>query len=328
MKFSQLSAFEKHLEKAAPDHLSEVYLIVDPEPYMQRKLALKVLQDKEAQEILSAENLTVGQLKQALEMRSLFEARKCCFVLGIEKLPKPTLDALLKAIQNPHPQIRLVLTASQMTSACHKMVKTIVTLDLSGEKPWDRERRLADYVSAKLNKASLFIAPALAEQVVKKAGSQMAMIDQELEKLICFLKEKKEVKREDLTILQSNFQYSIFKIGEALLENKLGEALKMIHLQTFPTILLLYSLRNLFQRGLRLKELPREQIPSFFPMLKGRLLEKNLKLVQPFSSKHLKKALLTLFEMEVKMKNQKIPEDFLQSLLLLKLGAPDESLQV
>jgi len=249
MKFSQLSAFEKHLEKAAPDHLSDVYLIVDPEPYMQRKLALKVLQDNEAQDIYSAENLTVGQLKQALEMRSLFEARTCCTILGIEKLSKPALDALLKAIQNPHPQIRLVITASQMTSACQKMVKTIVTLDLSSEKPWDRDRRLSDWVSLTLREASLFITPALAEQVVKRAGSQMAMIDQELEKLICFLKGQKEVKSEDLEILQPNFQYSIFKIGEAILQNKLAEALKMIHGQTFPTILLLYSLRNLFLKG-------------------------------------------------------------------------------
>lgn len=321
MKFNQLSAFEKHLTQSDPSHLSDVYLIVDPEPYMQRKLAQSVAQKNEVQEIFSAETLTLGKLREALDTPSLFEPHKCCVILGVEKLPKNCLAFLKKNIENPYPQIRLVLTASQMSMTFSKLAKHLIALDLSMEKPWDKERRLAGYVSQTLKKANLFISSTLAEQVVKRSGSKVSYLDQELEKLICYLKGKKEVKQEDLNLLQNNLQLSIFKIGEALLEHRVKDAISIRHHIPFPTPLLIYSLRNLFQRSLRLKELPSQEAQKAFPNLKGKLFEKSVNLTRNFSKESFKKALLTLFELEVKMKNQKIDDDFLQSLLLLKLGA-------
>ncbi len=328
MKFNTLIAFEKHLNKAMPSHLSDVYLIIDPEHYMQRKLALTVTQKGESLECYNAEGLSLGEMKQAIEMGSLFELKKCCVFLGIEKLSKACLDSLEKAIKTPNPQVRIVLSASQMTPLCQKILKSVVTLDLSAEKPWDRDRRLTDYVCHSLKKESLFISTALAELVVKMTGGQVSIIDQEIEKLICYLKNKKEVKREDLSILHSNDQYSIFKVGECLLERRLKDALSLIHSQAYPIIPLIYTLRNLFQRALSLKELNQNDIGTYFPMLKGKFLEKNLAWVKSFSKAQFKKALLILFEMEVMTKNQTLPENFLESLLLLKLGAADESLSV
>jgi DNA polymerase-3 subunit delta len=320
MKFNQLSAFEKHLEHIHPSHLSDVYLIIDSEPYVQKKLALKVMQEGEGKELFMAEELSLGKLKEALETPSLFEKSKCCFIFGVEKLTKNVHDYLSDFVLNPHPQIRLVLTASQMPPFLSKLLKNLITLDLSLEKPWEREKRLIYYVTRTLQKRGISISPVLAELIIKSCGAQVAHLDQELEKLTCYLKRGGEVRREDLDLLQENFQHSIFKIGELLLENKTKEALEVLHQGQFPTILLIYSLRNLFQKSLRLKELSFEEAQLAFPTLKGKLLEKNLNLAHFSSKEKLKNALLLLFEIEVKMKNQKISESFLQSYLLLKLG--------
>lgn len=320
MKFNQLSAFEKHLEHINPSHLSDVYLIIDSEPYVQKKLALKIIQQGEGKEFFMAEELSLGKLKEALETPSLFEKSKCCLIFGIEKLNKNVHEYLSHFVLNPHPQIRLILTASQMVPFLSKLLKNLITLDLSLEKPWEREKRLIHYVTRTLQKIGISISVVFAELVVKSCGGQVAHLDQELEKLICYLKGRGEVRREDLNLLQENFHHSIFKIGELLLENKTKEALEVLHQGQFPTILLIYSLRNLFQKSLRLKELSFEEAQVAFPTLKDKLLEKNLHLVRFSSKEKLKKGLLLLFDIEVKMKNQKLSESFLQSYLLLKLG--------
>ena len=321
MKFSHLPAFEKHVHSADPDYLSDVYLIVDPEEYVQKKLAKKLLLEGEEWVVYHAEELTFPKIDELLNSFSMFSASTCTCIVAIEKLPKNFLKKFLDYLKSPKNNMRLVLTASSMLKDFAVFAKDGVALDLSGEKPWDKEKRLSMQVLQKLRSAQLRASSAICNQIVKMCGSRVALIDQEVEKLSCYLYGKSEVARQDLEIILSNPQQSIFKIGQALFERHLKDALELTKEQKFPLMMLVYSLRSMLQRSYRLKGIDRSDYAQKFPQLKGYLLDKTLKLSNQYSAPQFKRMLQILFEIELLMKSQPMTEDFLISLLLIKLGS-------
>ncbi|MCH9631749.1 MAG: hypothetical protein S4CHLAM6_00660 [Chlamydiae bacterium] len=321
MKFSHLPAFEKHLHSADPEHLSDVYLIVDPEEHVQKKLAKKLLQDGEEWAVYHAEELTLSKIDELLNSFTMFSERACTCIVSIEKLPKNFLKVLQEYLKSPRSNMRLVLTASSMLKDFAIFAKDGVALDLSGEKPWDKEKRLSMQIMQKFKLAQLRASSAICDQIVKMCGSRVALIDQEVEKLSCYLYGRNEVALKDLDIILSNPQQSIFKIGQALFEHHLKGALELTQEQKFPLMMLVYSLRSMVQRSYRLKRVERSDYAQKFPQLKGYLLEKTLKLSNQYSASQFKRMLQILFEIELLMKSQPIAEDFLISLLLIKLGS-------
>ena len=77
MKFSHLKAFEKHIESAGPKHLSAIYLIVDPEEYVQKKLAKKLVIEGQDYEEHFADNLTISKYNELIQSISMFTTSKC-----------------------------------------------------------------------------------------------------------------------------------------------------------------------------------------------------------------------------------------------------------
>lgn len=326
MKFSQLRAFEKHLEQAAPNHLADVYLIMDSDLYAQKKWASKVAQFLPSLEKYDAEWVTLKDIKALFETRSLFDPVKQCVLYQIEKLPKNALNELQKFIESPHSDVRLILTSSTANAFCQKIAKHVVALDLVSEKPWDKEARLVQYVAQTLHQSGFRISSSLAQQIVSLCHGSLSFLDQELEKLICYSFGKKEITRDDLQLLKIPADISIFKVAEAVLEGSFAKALALTHQQTFQTMPLIYALRSVLQKSLRLKELSRKEIEQAYPKLKGKWLEKNLQQLSKVSTLFLQKALTRLFELEVLFKSQTVSEKFMQSLCILNLGECYESL--
>lgn len=321
MKFNQIQAFEKHLTEAYPEHLASIYLLIDPDLYAQRKWALKIRYHTAVPEFYQAADLTKAKLIELFQSPNLFDPYRQIVLLEVDKASKVLSDALLKNMVSLPKGLQLVLTASTCSSTLQKMLKEAVALDLSKEKPWDKEKRLVDYVQLAFQKASLNISSALALELVKHSALQIANMDQEIEKLICFLKGSREVKREDFSLIIPQKSLSVFKVGEALLERRLDEALKMIHQEEFLAIPLIYALRSLFQRTLRLKELSKDESMKAFPKFNEKWLDKMQKQATQYPKASLEKALLFLFELEVMLKNQPVDEALATSLCLLKIGS-------
>ncbi len=328
MKFTNVKAFQKHIETASIEHLCNVYLILDPESYIQQKVAKKLLDLHKNPEIYTGAELTLQKLSEILETHSMFSENKVVCIYEISKLTKPLLKKLLQATEKKRDPLRLILTAASMPKELSAFNKSGIILDLTQEKPWDRDKRLMFEIVQKFSENQLKISSALASQMVKMSDSKAAIIDQEIEKLICYLNGKNEVCREDLKLLGSYSQSSLFKIGQALLENNLKEALFLIHSHKFPMMLLIYSLRTIFQRNFRIKGLAVKDIGQYYPQLRGTFLDKNIQWSAQHTSEQFKKMLAILFEIELIAKNQTCNEEFLQSLLLLKIGLMNESLPV
>lgn len=321
MKYSQLKAFDRHIQEAAPHHLCETYLLIDPEPYAQRKWAQKLSSYSDETEFISLSECTKSDVLRSIETQSLFAQKRQCVFLNAESATKAQQEALLKVVSAPHPHLRLVLCACNSTAFLQKLLKHVVALDLSLEKPWDKEERLVLYVREAFYRSSISVSASLALQVVKMCNFKLALIDPEIEKLTCYLKDQKELKREDLSLLKPQLEHHLFKMAEAVLEGKTKEALYMMEQNQFHLLPFIYALRSLFQKGLRLKEVSLEKAEELFPKMKGKWLEKQRMQIARHSKVTLQKALLTLFELEVLFKNQSVDESFLQSMCIFKLGA-------
>lgn len=328
MKFSHIKAFEKHIESADPKHLSNIYLIVDPEEHVQKKMAQKLILDGESPEQHFADDLTISKYNEIVNSVSMFTARKSVILYRMDKAPKPLLKKILDTCTKLDLSLRIVFCLSSMHKDFAFLNKEGVILDLSMEKPWDREKRLSMTIAEDLRKEGIRISASLSDQIVKMCAAKVSIIDSEVEKLICLLKGKLEVSRSDLRFISSNYEYSIFKVGQSLLEGNLKEALAIIEADGFPMMLLIYSLRSLVQRLYRFKDLRSDEYAEAFPRLKGSFLDKNLKMSQRHSKESLKKILQILFEMELLMKSQQVDESFLSSLLLMKIGAYSEPISV
>lgn len=329
MKFNHLEAFEKHLKTADPAHLSSIYLIADSDEYIQKKLAKKLKQENESWYFWKGDELSLREFKEATLGVSMFSDRSTYCIIGVDKLIKGVQQALLEHLKAPIRSQRFILTASSLPKELAALVaKEGVIVDLTGEKPWDRDRRLAGEIVQKFAREKIRASLVIAEQMVKTLGSDSALIDQEVEKLICFLQGKLELTRQDLDIIGNHTQNTIFKVGQYLLDKQLKEALTVVHEQQFPLVMIIYSLRSMIQRCFRIKALPQNLYEETFPQLRGSLLEKNVQLSMKYSEQQFKRMLQILFETELLMKSQGISEEFLISQLLMKLGAPHEPLSV
>lgn len=328
MKFSHIKAFEKHVESADPAHLSSLYVLIDPEEYVQKRLAKSlIIKGQEVREVFP-EDLTLSKLNEVVDMMPMFAQSQCLIFYRIDQLLKPLQKRLYEIAKSTPSHLRLVLCASTMPRDFASLHKEGVILDLVSEKPWDKEKRLSFDVREKLHQNQLRIASALADQLVKMCAMEVSKIDHELEKLICFLRGKKEVSRSDLSLISSSDQHSIFKVSEALLESRIQDAIAITEKQRFPLMVLVYSIRSAIQKALRLQQLSPKEAAEQFPKLRGSFLEKNIRLSKLQKRENLKKMLQVLFEVEVLMKSQPVAESFLSSLLLTKLGALCESVPV
>ncbi len=320
MKFSQVRAFEKHLFEAYPDHLASIYLIIDSDDYAQRKWVHQIHYHHARPEFYKSMDLTKPKLNELFQSPSLFEPHRQIVLLEIDKAPKALWEIIIKALKSLPLQFQIILTASSYHTSFQKIMKEVIALDLSKEKPWDKEKRLVDYVQRSFQKANLKISSSLSLELVRQSAFGLAAIDQDVEKLICFLKGRRDVKREDFSLIQPKANASIFKVGEALLERRLDEALTLIHQEEFQAIPLIYALRSLFQRTLRLKEFSKLEALEAFPKFNEKWLDKMQKQAASYSKASIERVLIHLFDMEVMLKNQSVDDRLASSLCLLKIG--------
>ncbi len=320
MKYNRVGSFEKHLSEASPSHLSEIYLLIDPEDYVQKKKARSIPPPGAYREFFDESSVRASVLSDFFEMPSMFAKEKWGIFVGVDLFSKNISEKLFRYCSHLPENIRVVLTASVSLPEFKKLEKKAVSLDLSGEKPWEREERYRFYIQKEFDKNNCRISPVLANAFLKKCGIKEAFIDREIEKMVCYLKDRREFREKDLDLLQENFRFTLFKIGRDILENRLEEALHVIRSLRPPALSVLYAIRNLYRQCYRMKELPPDQWEKHFPQVKGNLLQKNKEWVDRHSGRYFQEGLKILFDGELFLKTEKIEEEFFLRLLIFKLG--------
>lgn len=274
---------------------------------------------------LDAQSLTPNSFLEEVETLPLFSKIQVIYLPEIEELKSSILECILKYVKAPNSWIHLILSGESATPTLIKSVDSQgVVFKPQEEKPWDKEKRLVQWLIQEGEKRHIALSYTLAMQLMKSVGKDEELLIQEIEKLACYLGERKEVTAKDLQTICCYYpQETLWQWGDALLSSDSRQSFQIGRhlLQEGCTLFALVAfLRTQLKQGLEILQSYRQggssAVSQLFPFLKGNLLEKKLSLLRNFGEHNLKKGLIVLFEMDAEAKNSSSQPEFLLDLLI------------
>lgn len=339
MKYDNLNAFEKHVAGAAPDHFSNLYVILGKETF-DTESAATILIDALLPEqknrdlslrILEGGGVNCSELLTELNSISFLTPKKVFLIHHVDKMKKVVQEEIEKYILKPHRTHYLVFTGTSLhkgSSFYKKAEKAGIVLELPELKVWEKEKRLAEWVGKLAAQERKTISYQTCQLLVKTIGLDQGTLAQEMEKLFCYVGERKEISPQDMAAICSNLHVNtIWELGESIFLCETAKALTI-----FRTLLnagedllpLLRQIRSQFQTGFQTASMlavgaTAADITQEFPYLKGQILERHLQRTTFYGMDRFRSGLLAIDETELHGKNSQVDESLLADLLIIKL---------
>lgn len=272
MKLQKFESLEKHLFQAHPDHLSNIYLIscsLEGERDFLLIHIAKIIEKKSNAVLL--QSATLRRAIDFVRSTSLFGER----LLATAEIKKEEVALFSEYMKLPMRGTHLVLGVEngKLAEELYQInVREMILLDLSQESSFLRKRRLSDWITRRFESEKKNISSHVVEMLLQRSELDLRMIEQEIEKLLCFVGERKEICEKDLQAIsiESSMQMNGFQLAEQLIEGKYP----IYQLEDFTELsLLLGAIRYLFEEGLRFSsqiELGKEPFNKRAALLKKR----------------------------------------------------------
>lgn len=325
MRYQNIRAFQKHLASAAPDHLSRCYLAMVPDDYERGSAIRSILSHFAGRPriALNGDGVLCREIADALLSPSLFGGDPVVVLDGAEKMGKKEIQSLSDLVAASQLYGYLICGTSSKTALAASFEKVGVVLDLSEEKPWEKEKRLAEQMSERAQNGGKRLAPDAIPLLFERIGTDPAILDSEIDKLICFVGTRLTIERSDVfRIASSSRQSTLWQLAEELVwEGRNGS----IDSGTFHA--LVPVLRNQLQIGLKLVELmasntPKTEWSTYVTKLWPKLLEKRSSQAMQLGRNYFKKGLELLFEIELLSRTQSGREEALLDYFRMALRRP------
>jgi DNA polymerase-3 subunit delta len=273
------------------------------------------------------DNFTVDSFFQEVETQPFLTPKKSVVIHELDQLPEAGVESVRRYLEKPSRWISIYLTANELASQS-KLAKLVEkngkVLRFKDEKPWEKEKRLVGWLIAEAKRENVILSKLAALALVQGVDHQMLL--QELNKLICFVGEGKEVTLDAIALLSTPIHNETFwQLGDAIfacetaLALTIGSNLLEDGMAIFP---LLAGLRSQLATGIEiLHAAERGELSQKFAYLKGKLLEKKMQMLKAWNTERLQQGVLLIFETEVKAKNSSIVPAILLELLIVRLGS-------
>ena len=316
MKFQTGTAFEKHLKESYPHHLARLYLFISPCEYEKRvwtEQLVQLLRQKEdglqMTRFVAPEPSPMVILDE-VRAPSLWGGLRILIVDQIDKV-KP-LGPFLDLLNHLAPDVVLIFlagSAKPVAELYQKGKKELVAVDISDEKPWDKERRLQEWLREEARKAGKQLSPDVAAEILRHLGTDLATLHQELKKLITFVAEKNVLERRDVeAICGAKDLTTGWQLAEAVVWKQpvsLKEKIADLGF-LFP---FLGQVRYHLQLGAQMADLIErkaapQELKKHFPSL--RTLDKLLPIATQRGSRFFLQGLLKLYDFELQAKSASI----------------------
>lgn len=334
MKFTNLRAFEKHLEDSAPNHFANLYLIISKEPY-DKKAAFEKLRSHLSKgqnvKMFEGESLHIGDALSELNSLSFFAKQNLIVIHNIDKVKKGDQQTLEDYFAKPNPQAFLLLTATSLSGATNfykKIEKAGVILDVAAEKPWEKEKTVADWFQKTAWEHSKKISLPVCQMLVKQMGVDQSLLEQELHKLICYVGDRSDITVEDIKdiCLVANIE-TIWQLGDAIFRRDSAGAIRIFRAlmgEGSHFLGLLRQVRGQFQTGLQISSILTQggtsaNVTALFPYMKGTILEKNVKTAQDYGLNRYKNGLLLIDKADIDAKNSGGDIELIADMLMMRL---------
>jgi len=299
MKYQNLKAFQKHLSSAAPHHLCRMYLIAIPDDFERAQVLNAILSYLVAPPTrFSGADCTLRDCLDAIQSLSLF-GESVVILDEVEKFPKKELETLCSHLSAPAGYI--LFGARSKTALAPIVEKEGVVLDLLEEKAWDKEKRLAEQLHERAKNAGKRLAPDAVPFLFERLGQDPALLDSEIDKVICYVGNRLEIVREDfLRISPASRTSTLWQIGEQVVWE--GGEILPVDGTTFHGLIPI--LRSQLHLGLTLATLieenrPPDQWSRYLPKLWPKTLEKRSSQAASLGAPYFRKGLAKLFDIEL-----------------------------
>lgn len=305
MKFQTVEAFEKHLKEAFPVHPSSIYLVASPHDFERKKWIDEITRfflKKGECDVKIANNVQEALIH--LKTVSLFGGIP---VATLDRIEEQDFSGLSTYVAKPSSFSYLILgTASlkQLSDFYDQGKKEIIILDLTLEKPWQREKRMKKQLSAHIVREGKVLSGANLDLLFQQLPLEMGILEQEINKLISYVGDKKEITLDDLRAISCTGKAKEgWQIADDIVWNN-----KMITEELEDTVLfgLIGQIRYYLEKGFVIASLVEkgnslQEIAEQNPDISSSLLEKYG--AKPKKSSFFKKGLKLLFQLELSAKN-------------------------
>jgi DNA polymerase-3 subunit delta len=340
MKYTNLRAFEKHIEGASPAHFSNIYMILVKDRFTRKmsvdNLLTALLKGQKQPELclkaFEGENLSVESVMDELNGLTLFSERQVIAVELPEKPAKPLLTALESYCKNPSRSIFLVISApavNHSTNFYKTVEKTGIVLEIAEEKGREKERTLIEWISTKVAAAGKKIDPQAAHHLLQQVGTELSLLHNELEKLFCYVGDRAHITVQDISAICANINIeTVWQLGEAIFRRDAPTALRISKAMLDDGTVFLSLVRQIrtqFQTEYQVCSIlnnggTSSDISKQFPYMTGFILDRHQKMAQAYGMVRFKKGMLHIDQLETLAKNSALTHEFLAEMLIIKLA--------
>lgn len=339
MKYTNYRSFEKHLEESAPSHFTPIYMLIDKDPFSRKvatdKLIDLLLQDKTSRELclkqFQGEELSLQALMSEIDSFAFFSQQRIFLIHNSEKITKPQLEKLEPYFSRLPKQTYLILSCNALSTTTNfykKVEKAGVIVDIAEEKPWEKEKNLQGWLITEAASNQKSLDPQASLTLVKQIGLDKSLLQQELNKLICYIGERNTITMADITAISISLPLdTIWQLGESIFRKETMEALRISKAmldEGSAFLSVLRQIRTQFQTELEVGCILAagghgEEISQRFPYMKGHILSRHMQMAQSYGVKKLKEGILQIDAAELKAKNSQVDPHLLNELLMVHL---------
>ncbi|CDR34160.1 DNA polymerase III subunit delta [Criblamydia sequanensis] len=333
MKYDTVRGLEKHLLACKNSHFANCYFAIVEDAFdrrLVRKMILSSLSQNSLQVFLKGGELKPGFLREELLSQNLFSKRKTIVVDEAEKIPKPDIDLVIPFLEKRETNLSLVFFANSIRkdNRLYKVVEKYgVILDLPEEKPWQKEKNITGWLIEMAEGYQKKLSFDGAKKITASLGLDKELLHSELEKLVSYVGEKKEIQLKD--VLEVSFEIpsdTAWQLGEAIFQRKASEAHQIVSnllKNGTPPLQILKQIRSQFQTDFQVASLlsqgkRKEDISLEFPYMKGFILDQHIK-ASYYGLESFKKGFLAIDASDLELRNSSIDPEFSIEKLVLNL---------
>ena len=324
MKYTNLANFKNFLESNEFNN-TKLFLVLVGSSFERRKYinSIKKIFKKDLFSFYRFfEKTSISKIINTYQSPSFFGKESFCIIDDVNTYSKNEILELTKFIKEN--KIFIILSSdskTQISNIYNQIEKKGVVFDLSQEKIWERQKRYSNFIYSKCLKENKSISTNVIEKMFEKIGLDFANIENELNELIVFTKDKKSIDIDDIDkiCIKSN-QSTIWQIAEEVVFKDISFEKMNIDQTNFSS--LIAAIRYQLKFALKISSLLQIQeknIQSYFPKIYPRTLDKKIDIIKKIDINFYKKSIIELFEIDLISKSSNINQNELFDILKSKI---------
>jgi DNA polymerase-3 subunit delta len=316
MRYTNIKGFEKHLAASAPHQLCRIYLIQSADDFERKRSLDAVLTYVSPPGSFPVRfyggDATVQSVIEALDSPCLFSMQS---TVVVDDADKKLLDELAPHFKEP--RAGYLLIGSRQKASARWVEMHGVVLDLTEEKPWEKDKRWIEELHGKAKAADKRLSPDAALWMIERMERDAAVLASEMDKLLCYCAQKPVIERADVEqICSASRTHTLWQIADDFVWSQTYRADSADMRDSGFFFGLLASLRQQFMIGLKMHDLKARKVPvsdwaACFPKIWPKILEKKIQISERFGFNYFRGGLDGLFEIELLAKNSSVPLDAL-----------------